>query len=140
MPVPLIAVGLTVETQLAGGSPPSPWLPLENVHSISSASMAVDFTEITGKADTVVQRVPNKFSPGTVIITIQANTGVISDMQRWRNAVQFKTQFNVRANCGAAAPTAYWLQFNGAYVSEYTLPQIGSDGLVTYTLSFQLTS
>jgi len=139
MSKPLVAVGLAVETQLTG-SPPSPWVPLENVQSISSSGMIVDFTEITGKSDTIVQRVPNRLSPGTLTMTVMATVGVVSDLQRWNNAIRFKTQFNVRVNCGPSAPTNYWLQFNSAYIAGYTTPQPNGDGSVSYTLTFQLTS
>ena len=140
MTKPLVAVGMTVETQLTGGSPASPWVALDNVQSISGGDITVDFTEITGKSDTVVQRIPNRVSPGTITFTILATSGATTELQRWRNAIQFKTQFNVRVNCGLEAPTAYWLQFNAAYVAGYTHPQLGSTGTVTYSLTFQLTS
>ena len=81
---PLVAVGLTVETQLTGGSPASPWVPLENVQSISGGDITVDFTEITGKSDTVVQRIPNRVSPGTITFTILATSGATTELQRWR--------------------------------------------------------
>ena len=140
MSKPLVAVGLTVETQLTGGSPASPWVALDNVQSISGGDMIVDFTDITGKLDTVVQRIPNRASPGTITFTILATYGATTELQRWRNAIQFKGKFNVRVSCGLEAPTAYWLQFNDAYVAGCTLPQLGSTGTVTYSLTFQLTS
>jgi len=137
---PLVAVGMTVETQTVG-SPVGPWVPLENVQSISGGDITLDFTEITGKTDTVVQRVPNKISPGTITFTILFSAAnATTELQRWRNAIQFKGQFNVRVSCGVEAPTAYWLTFNAAYIAGYTLPQLGSTGTVTYTLTFQLTS
>jgi hypothetical protein len=140
MPVPLIAVGLTVEAQavtVAGGQP---WNPLGQVTSISGGSQAMDFTDITGKTDTITQRVPNRLTPGTVTFTIHMWAEAQAAYAAWRNAMLNKSQYNVRVNCGAANPLLYWLQFSGAYVSDLTMPQAGGDGLVTYSITFQLTS
>jgi hypothetical protein len=139
MPIPLIAVGLTVEAQAATPAG-QPWGALGQVTAISGSSQSMDFSDITGKSDTIIQRVPNKLAPGTVSFTILMWAQSQPQYATWRGAMMNKLPYNVRVNCGSANPTTYWLQFNNAYVSELTLPQPGGDGLVTYTVTFQLTS
>ena len=139
MPIPLIAVGLTVETQKATPAG-EPWLQLFQLQSISGSSQSMDFTEITGKSDTITQRVPNRLTPGTVTFTIYMQAQPQPVYAALRQAMLYKVPYNVRVNCGAENPTTYWLQFSNAYISELTLPQPGGDGLVTYSVTFQLTS
>lgn len=138
MPIPLTVAGLVVETQLTG-LPVSPWIVLDGVKGIStSGGLSTEFTTITGKTDTVVQRIPGKLSPGTITLTLQVTKNIVSDMARWRNHITRKTTLNMRVNCGDVAPTAYWLQVNNLYLSEVTHPTInGSD--MTFSLTFQLT-
>lgn len=139
MPIPLIAAGLTVEAQ-ATTPAGQPWGALGQVASISSSNQSMDFSEITGKADTIVQRVPNKLTPGTVTFSIYMWAQSQPAYAAWRQAMLSKIPYNVRVNCGAANPTTYWLQFGNAYVSDLSLPKPGGDGLVVYDLTFQLTS
>jgi hypothetical protein len=139
MPIPLIAVGLAVEAQAASPAG-QPWSPLGQVQSISGSSQSMDFSDITGKTDTITQRVPNRLTPGTVTFTIYMWAEAQTAYAAWRNAMLNKAPYNVRVNCGAVNPTTYWLQFSNAYVSDLSLPKPGGDGLVVYDLTFQLTS
>jgi|GEM_PF-3578939 len=138
MPIPLIAVGLTVEAQAATPAG-QPWNPLGQVQSISGSSQSMDFTEITGKSDTITQRVPNRLTPGTVTFSVHMWAEAQTAYAAWRNAMLNKAPYNVRVNCGAVNPGTYWLQFSKAYVSDLSLPKPGGDGLVVYDLTFQLT-
>ena len=138
MPIPLIAVGLTVEAQAATPAG-QPWNPLGQVQSISGSSQSMDFTEITGKSDTITQRVPNRLTPGTVTFSVHMWADAQPAYAAWRNAMLYKVPYNVRVNCGAVNPGTYWLQFSKAYVSDLSLPKPGGDGLVVYDLTFQLT-
>jgi hypothetical protein len=138
MPIPLIAVGLTVETQKATPAG-EPWLQLFQLQSISGSSQSMDFTEITGKSDTITQRVPNRLTPGTVTFTIYMWAQPQPVYATFRQAMLYKVPYNVRVNCGAVNPGTYWLQFSKAYVSDLSLPKPGGDGLVVYDLTFQLT-
>jgi len=86
MPIPLIAVGLTVEAQAATPAG-QPWNPLGQVQSISGSSQSMDFTEITGKSDTITQRVPNRLTPGTVTFSVHMWAEAQTAYAAWRNAM-----------------------------------------------------
>lgn len=136
MPEPLIAVGLIVEAQPVG-PPAGAWAPIGNVSSISGSEYSKQYSEITGKGDTVSQQFPGLVTPGNISFKMWMWNTAPSDWLAWRQALQFGAKYNVRVNCGPENPTAHFINFVNCTVSGLSVPQVEGD-VVSFTLTFKL--
>lgn len=136
MPEPIIAVGLIVEAQPVG-PPAGLWSPIGDVVSISGSEYSKQYSEITGKGDTVIQEFPGLVSPGNISFRLIHSTTGNANWLAWRQALQFGAKYNVRVNCGPGNPMAHFINFANCTVSGLSVPQPEGD-VVMFTLSFKL--
>ena len=138
MPTVLVNAGILVEAQPVG-PPVGVWAPIGMVTSFSGSEYSKQYSEITGKSDTIVQRYPGLVSPGTITFEMLLHAQTPTDWLAWRQAIQHgaNAKYNIRVNCGPSAPGAYLITLVNCTVSGLTIPQPKGD-LMGYSVTFQL--